>query len=81
MLFGQLRFEAAETFIPERSLHDRRALAGTDEGVETGKGRGVYTGAEAVDISKKSALTGRGKSDFLMHRSARCQVRNETENV
>jgi hypothetical protein len=31
-------------------------LAGTDEGVETGKGRGVYTGDEAVDISKKTDL-------------------------
>ena len=50
-LLRELRFEAAETLMPERNLHDRRAFDRDGERGETGKGGECIPPSGPVDIS------------------------------
>ena len=53
MLGRQLFFEAAQALIPESRFHDRRPRKMTENAGKDGKGAGVYTGRQPVDILRR----------------------------
>ena len=53
MLGRQLFLEAAQALIPECRFHDRRPRNMTENTGKDGKGAGVYTGLQPVDILRR----------------------------
>jgi hypothetical protein len=60
MLLGELGLEAPQTVGPERIVHGRRLGFGGPECRRWGKGAGVYTAVQPVDILQRRAFQARG---------------------